>query len=122
LLAFLRREAAAVRVRKAWLSRGAAMCSLNLGEVLDLEMRARGPAGASKTIESARSELHLVDPDWHLVQTAAEVKAGGGLSYADSFCVATARRLEAPLWTGDPEIVGQKNELGCTIVDLTAPA
>jgi hypothetical protein len=47
----------------------------------------------------------VIDPDWALVAEAARVKAGGGVSYAGAFCIATALRVEAPLWTGDPEIV-----------------
>ena len=47
----------------------------------------------------------VVDPDWQLVEAAAALKAEGGLSYADAFCVATATRLDAPIWTGDPEII-----------------
>jgi predicted nucleic acid-binding protein len=39
------------------------------------------------------------------VRTAAQIKAGNRLSYADAFVVATAQRHSAPLYTGDPEIV-----------------
>ncbi len=46
-----------------------------------------------------------------LVTAAAELKARGGLSYADAFCLATAKRLKAPLWTGDPEIFGIDTEV-----------
>jgi predicted nucleic acid-binding protein len=35
----------------------------------------------------------------------AAIKAGGDLSYADAFCIATALAAEAPFWTGDPEII-----------------
>jgi predicted nucleic acid-binding protein len=118
LLALLRGEPAGELVREEWLQRGAAMCSLNLGEVLYLEMRARDPKDAGKAIEDARSELTVIDPDWDLVRGAAEAKAHGGLSYADAFCLATARRLRAPLWTGDPEILGRADEFDCEVVDL----
>jgi len=49
--------------------------------------------------------MEVLDPDWDLVVVAAKVKASGGLSYADAFCVATADRLDAVLWTGDREII-----------------
>lgn len=51
---------------------------------------------------------------------AAEIKARGGLSYPDAFCVATALRHRAPLYTGDPEII----ELGADIevIDLRSTA
>lgn len=49
---------------------------------------------------------------------AAQVKAVGGLAYADAFCIATAQRLGAPVWTGDPEIVESASGLPCDVVDL----
>jgi len=54
--------------------------------------------------------------DWPLVRAAAFVKARHRLSYADAFCVATAQRMRAPLWTGDPEILALGDEL--EVVDL----
>lgn len=65
LLAHLRDEPAAARVREGWLDVGAAMCSVNLGEALYLEMRARGAGGAGDAIERARRELTVIDPDWN---------------------------------------------------------
>jgi len=118
LIAHLRDEASAARVREEWLDSGAAMCSVNLGEALYMEMRVRGLAKAGETIENARHELTVIDPDWDLVVVAAKVKASGGLSYADAFCVATANRLNAALWTGDPEIVDLAEELPCEVLDL----
>jgi predicted nucleic acid-binding protein len=61
---------------------------------------------ALAVIEKVRAELDIVDPDWQLVSDAAAIKASGGLSFAECFALATARRHEAPLWTGDPEIIG----------------
>jgi predicted nucleic acid-binding protein len=121
LLAHLRNEAAAEPVRKEWIERGAAMCSVNLGEVLYLEMRVRGPENADDTIEKARRELDVIHPDWELVMAAAKIKAGGGLSFADAFCIATSERMDAPLWTGDPEIIDRAMELRCEVKDLRGP-
>jgi len=45
-------------------------------------------------------------------------RAQGGLSYADAFCVATARRHRAALYTGDPEIL-HFDDAGVDVVDLT---
>lgn len=120
LLAHLRDEPNAERVRQAWLDGGAAMCSVNLGEALYMEMRARGTEEAGKTIEDTRRELTVIDPDWKLVTAAAKVKARGGLSFADAFCIATAERLDDPLWTGDPEIVDRADDLPCDVLDLRA--
>lgn len=116
LLAFLRSEPAAERVEHGWISHGAATSSINLGEVLYLRMRERGAPTAVSDIESIRSHLDVHDPDWPLVAAAARLKAGGGLAYADCFCVATAQHFDAPLWTGDPEILGLAT--GVEIVDL----
>jgi predicted nucleic acid-binding protein len=120
LLAHLRDEAAAEQVRKEWIERGAAMCSVNLGEALYLEMRVRGPDNADDTIEEARRELNVIHPDWELVIAAAKIKATGGLSFADAFCIATAERLGAPVWTGDPEIINRAGKLACEVRDLRA--
>jgi predicted nucleic acid-binding protein len=81
------------------------VCSINLGEVLYRQTRLAGARAARERVAGLRGNLDVVDPDWQLVEAAAAIKAPGGLSYADSFCVAMANRLGAPIWTGDPEIV-----------------
>jgi PIN domain nuclease of toxin-antitoxin system len=116
LLAVLKDEAAAPRVNAAWADEGVAMCSVNLGEALYMRTRRAGAATATRDIEAARVDMTVIDPDWGLVSAAAGLKARGGLSYADAFCVATAQRLDLPLWTGDPEIVALAGEVD--IVDL----
>ncbi len=121
LLAYLNDEDSADRVESAWLEEGATICSVNLGEILYIRMRGDGEDSAMADVDQVRRRLDVVDPDWPLVSEAARVKAHGGLSYADAFCVATARWADAPLWTGDPEIVDQAAELSCTVVDLRAP-
>lgn len=116
LLAYLRDEPAASRIEDAWLGEGAAICSLNLGEALYIQIRERGARDAKSGIESARARLNVVDPDWQLIGAAAEIKVRGGLSFADAFGLATAQRLNAPLWTGDPEILAADTEV--ELVDL----
>ncbi len=118
LLAHLRDEEPAERVREAWIEQGASMCSVNLGEALYLEMRVRGVDKAGDTIDKVRKELNVIHPDWELVIGAAKIKASGGLSFADAFCIATAERMDAPLWTGDPEIIDMATELRCDVEDL----
>lgn len=118
LLAYLGDEPAAGRIESVWLEQGAAISSVNLGEVLYIRMRQDGEEAAVATVDQVRGLLKVIDPDWPLVSVAASIKAGGGLSYADAFCIATALRTEAPLWTGDPEIVGQAAEHSCEVVDL----
>jgi PIN domain nuclease of toxin-antitoxin system len=116
LLAVLKREPAAPRVNAVWKDTGVAMCSVNLGEALYAEIRRVGIDRSQAAIGAARADMTVVDPDWQLVADAATLKARGGLSYADAFCVATARRLDLPLWTGDPEIVALSDEV--EVVDL----
>jgi PIN domain nuclease of toxin-antitoxin system len=118
LLAYLNNEAPAARIEAGWLSEGAAISSINLGEALYIGIRATDEDSALADMETVRRKLSVVDPDWELVSAAARVKASGGLSYADAFCIATAVGLHSPLWTGDPEIVGQADRHGCEVVDL----
>lgn len=117
LLAFLKGEAAASRVEAVWIEQSVAMSAINVGEALYLRMRERGSDIAREEVRKLRSYMTVVDASWDLVSAAAEIKARGGLSYADAFCIATANRLDAPLLTGDPEILAFSDE--AEIVDLT---
>lgn len=105
LIALLKDEPAAGRVEEAWMAETPVMCSFNLGEALYMQIRSDGEKDGRAAIEKVRAELEVVDPDWQLVGDAAAIKASGGLSFADCFALATARRHKAPLWTGDPEII-----------------
>jgi predicted nucleic acid-binding protein len=118
LVAFLKNEQPAARIEREWLASTPAVCSINLGEVLYLRIRERREKAAVVEIEMIRRSAAIVEPDWELVAAAAKFKVNGGLAYADAFCIATAERLEAPLWTGDPEIVDQADQLPCGVVDL----
>lgn len=118
LLAYLRDEPAAERIEAEWILGGAAISSINLGEVLYIRMRAVGGDSANADVEMIRKRLRVVDPDWELVAAAATIKADGVFSYADAFCVATALHLDLPLWTGDPEIIDQVDRYGCEVFDL----
>lgn len=120
LLAYLKDEPAADRIESEWLESGAAISSINLGEVLYIRIRAIGEESARADVETIRRRLTLVEPDWSLVIAAATIKANGGLSYADAFCIATALHLSTPLWTGDPEIIDQAAEHSCEVLDLRA--
>jgi predicted nucleic acid-binding protein len=119
LLAYLRGEPCAERVEVGWISSGAAICALNLGEALCIRMRERGPGAAHSEVEVIARRAEIVEADWPLVREAAEIKAAGGPSFADAFCLATALRLRAPLWTGDPEILLAATDR-CEVVDLRA--
>ena len=97
--------------------RGEAIFSaVNLGEVLYQLERELGQERAVELVEALRSVTFVEEPDWELVCAAAHIKAGGGLSYADCFCVATAKRHRAALYTGDPEILAL--DVSVSTVDL----
>lgn len=121
LLAYLKDEPPAKRIEEEWLSNPPAISSINLGEALYIRIRERGEEAAANDIATIRRNSTVVDPDWEAVASAAKVKAAGGLSYADAFCIATAQRLGAPLWTGDQEIIAQAGKFACEVVDLCAP-
>jgi predicted nucleic acid-binding protein len=90
LLAYLKDERAAGRIESEWIGSGAAISSIDLGEVLYIRIRATGEDSARADVETIRRRLTVVEPDWSLVMAATTIKASGGLSYADAFCVATA--------------------------------
>jgi predicted nucleic acid-binding protein len=94
----------------------AVMSAVNLGEVLYKLEREHGRELATALVDRLRSVTTVEDPDWDLVVRAARIKADGRLSYADCFCVATAERHDAPLYTGDPEILALKDLV--EVVDL----
>jgi predicted nucleic acid-binding protein len=121
LIAMLRGEPAAPRVRAAIASQATIACSINVGEVLYRVVRDQGRRRGGELVEGIRTLVRVEDPDWPLVCDAAAIKARGGLSYADAFCVATARRHRAPVYTGDPEIIALDGD-DLDVIDLrTAP-
>ena len=121
LLAYLKDENSADRIESAWIEEGATICSINLGEVLYIRMRGDGEDAAAADIDRVRQRLDVVDPDWPLISEAARVKAHGGLSYADAFCLATALRFFFFNDTATTEIVDRAAEHSCAVVDLRAP-
>lgn len=80
------------------------MNEINVGEVFYIVAKHRSPADAERVLDHLRAlPLDFVPNAWGDVLDAARIKAGHSLSYADAFAVSTARRLRAPLVTGDPE-------------------
>jgi PIN domain nuclease of toxin-antitoxin system len=115
LMAVLRAEPAARRARQLVRTR-MVMSSVNLGEVYYVLMRSHGTDLADERTTAIRRTVQVEDPDWPLIVAAARLKAAGGLSYADAFCVATAQRHGVPVYTGDPEILAL--DVPVRIVDL----
>ncbi|HSZ68752.1 MAG TPA: type II toxin-antitoxin system VapC family toxin [Solirubrobacteraceae bacterium] len=118
VLAVLNDEPAAARVERALADDAGLISWINLGEVLYRAIPRRGEHRALDAVRSVRRRLRVEDVDGALVTDAARLKAAHRLSYADAFCVATARRHDAPLYTGDPEILALKDL--AQLVDLRA--
>lgn len=118
VIALLQGERAAQRTRSLILDGQAVMSSINLGEVLYALTRTVGADLAADRVDGVRQVVDVLDPDWPLVQAAARIKAGGGLSYADAFCLATGERHGAPVASGDSELVARAGPAG--VMDLRA--
>lgn len=81
------------------------MSVINLGEAYYVTLRTRGEHEAT-TLERKIFEtgtIQIAEASWARVKAAAQVKAAGRLSYADSFSAALAQEMDAMLVTGDPE-------------------
>ena len=93
---------------------------INMGEIYYLLLRRKGMEQAEKVIESVALDDAIVvaEASWDRVRAAAAaaVKAEGGLSYAVAFAVALAKELNAPLLTGDPEIITKAENYGIQVL------
>ena len=105
LVAYLKGEPAAGRVEDAIATGEALASEINLGEVLYSVARSHSADRAIELVEGLRRLLDAQRPDWELIVAAARLKARHPLSHADAFAVATARRHDGVLYSGDPEIL-----------------
>jgi PIN domain nuclease of toxin-antitoxin system len=119
VLALLNDEPAAARVEHAIAADTGVISWINLGEVIYRAIPRRGERRALDAVRAVSRRLQVEDVDGALVTAAARLKAANRLSYADAFCVATARRHDAPLYTGDPEILALRDMV--ELVDLRSP-
>lgn len=82
----------------------ALLCWINWGELYYIVARKAGRAKALETVRLLEQlPVDLVEVDSGLVRSAAEIKCGHSVSYADAFCIATAIRHEGTILTSDPE-------------------
>jgi uncharacterized protein len=116
VLAVLNDEPAAAKVERAITDDSGLISWINLGEVIYRAIPRRGERRAMEAVRAVSRRLRVEDVDGALVTAAARLKAGHRLSYADAFCVATAQRHDAPLYTGDPEILALEDVV--ELVDL----
>jgi len=91
-----------------------AMSVISLGEVRYVLLRRLGREAAEVASPELLAEegIELFPADWGRVCRAAEIKARGGLSYADAFVVALALELGGTVVTGDPEFARAEEEVG----------
>jgi len=86
--------------------------AINLGEVYCITLRRAGRDLAD--LAYARIKAFPVERieslDEELLLTAATLKAGFPISYADAFVAATAKTRGCPLLTGDPEFEALEND------------
>jgi hypothetical protein len=104
LLACLGGERAAGRVESAWLDEGAAISSINLGEVLYIRMRQDGEESAVATVDRVHGLLEVIDPDWPLVSPPASIEAGAAFSYASPRQPAASDPYARPVLAADEEL------------------
>ena len=77
---------------------------VNWGEFFYIVKRKVGSTRAAEALHLLEQlPIELVPVDLALVRDAAELKSEHPISYADAFCIATARRLSATVLTSDPE-------------------
>ena len=82
-----------------------AMSWINVGEVFYLLSKRHGNTEAERFLSKVPSmPLQAVLPDEGTIIEAARWKSQYRIAYADAFAVETARRLQARLITGDPEL------------------
>ncbi len=107
LLAFLEAERGGEKVKSLLESPGHRlyMSVVNLGEAYYILLRERGKDAAELMVAELRraARIGLAAATWERARAAAELKARGGISYADCFAAALAAEKGARLVTGDPE-------------------
>ena len=116
VVAVLMGESAGPRVEETIAAGGAGASWISLGEAHYTLTRRRNASAADLGLRRVLTRLRAEEPDAALVTAAARIKAGGSLSYADCFVIATAQRYGAPLLTGAPEIIDWAGDV--EVIDL----
>lgn len=77
---------------------------INLGDVYYRIWKNEGESIGKEALNSCLSlPIKLITVDREIILHAAEIKAQNRVSYADAFCIATAKEKQAQILTGDPE-------------------
>lgn len=109
LVTFFHKEPGWQKVKEVFYELSAAnqtalLSRINWGEFFYIVKRRVGKSKAEESLallEQLPVTILSVDDD--LVKEAAEIKADYAISYADAFCIATARRSNGHILTNDPE-------------------
>jgi predicted nucleic acid-binding protein len=112
ILAFLRAEEPGATAMRRYLRRARTgnlrllLNVVNLGEVFYRLLQLTDELQAEQRLVQIKAlPIEIVPAREALVMEAARVKAAHRVSYADAFAVATGRVENAPVLTGDPEIL-----------------
>ena len=101
-------------------SRTAVMSTVNFSEAIGALLQQLGPEAADSQERILREIVKIEAPSADVAVCAGRVHLGWWVSQADSMAVATALRHDAPLWTGDSELLTDDR---CWLaVDLRDPA
>jgi len=93
---------------------------INWGEFYYIIRRRVGRAKAEEALALVEQlPVRILSVDNKLVKEAAEIKADYPISYADAFCIATAKRHGGQIFTNDREFESVKQLV--SVVWLTAP-
>ena len=111
LLAYVFNQPGADKVEKYLARAETGTCRLlmswiNAGECVYMTTRKKGAHAAAELERALTGSLpiELVLPEVEHILGAARIKAAAKVAYADAFALDLARRHDAPVITGDPEI------------------
>jgi len=89
-----------------------AISVVNAGEIWYAFLRRRTRHDAERALGRLdEMGVELIKVDWGIARQAAEYKARGGISYADCFAAATARRIGGQILTGDREFEAVEDDV-----------
>lgn len=109
LLAYFQGEPAALKVKELFKRAGREealifLSVVNLGEILYTVERKLGRDTSQETLRDVLTlPVQIAEVTLDRVLSAAHIKAGFPLSYADAFAVGLAQETAAAVVTGDPE-------------------
>ena len=106
---YLENEPGAAQIEKIIQDAGSGKCNvfisiINLGEILYSIERRYGFTKAQDTLALiTRMPIEILPADNQTVLAAAHIKANHPISYADSFVIVAAQKINGIIMTGDPE-------------------